>query len=265
MKINNYTTSFVDTGPHKGPTLVFIHGFPLDHTQWQPQIDFFLNHVRCVAYDVRGHGKSHGGDSFWTVDDLVDDLHALITNLHLKKIILVGLSMGGYIALRALERFPKKFEGLILCDTRAEADANEGKLKRAQALKDVRINGAKPYVETAVQSLFFKDTFKQKPSLVENTLKVMKQTSNEGVKATLMALSCRMDMTAFLPQIKVPTLILVGIDDKITPVSVAKSMHKKIPHSLLKVIPNAAHLSNLEQPEIFNQYLFNFLIDNYLK
>src|SRR5512140_2859095 len=110
--------------------VVFIHGFPFNRKMWQPQVDRFKDDYTLLTYDIRGHGESDPGDGQYSIELFVDDLFALLDHLGFTQVVLVGLSMGGYIALRAAERDPRRFKGLALCDTKSEADANEAKIRR---------------------------------------------------------------------------------------------------------------------------------------
>jgi 3-oxoadipate enol-lactonase len=183
----------------------------------------------------------------------------LLDYLRIEKAVVVGLSMGGYIALRAIERNPERFKGLVLCDTRSEADTNEGKIKRATSIQSVKTDGVKKYAEGFVKAVFASQTFEKNPEAVKFIRQIIEKTSPTAIAGTLLALASRTDTTESLSKITVPTLILVGEHDALTPVSSARLMNEKIRRSELHVISNAAHLSNLENPEEFNKHLSGFL------
>ncbi|HWP81497.1 MAG TPA: alpha/beta fold hydrolase [Bacteroidota bacterium] len=259
VPINSVTINYTERGLPQGLPVVFVHGFPFSHLMWEPQMKALPNEIRAITYDVRGHGESDVGDGQYTMEFFVDDLMGLLDHLVLNEVVICGLSMGGYIALRAMERHPERFKGLILCDTRSEADPNEGKIKRSASMKAVKTNGVKTFAEGFVKAVFAPQTFQSNPAAIETVKKMIEANSPLGICGTLLALAARTDTTASLSAIKVPTLILVGEHDTLTPVSASQAMHEKIAGSELVVIPNAAHMSNIENPEIFNAALLKFL------
>lgn len=252
-------THYIDRGDPKGLPVVLIHGFPFSHEMWEPQVAALKARYRVIAYDVRGHGKSSVGDGLYTLEYFVDDLLGLLDRLKVGKAVLCGLSMGGYIALRALERAPERVRALILCDTRSEADGNQGKVLRAGAMKAVAENGVPAFAEGFATPLFAPATLAAARPCVEKVKALIRANSPLGIRGTLLALAARTDATAFLPSIKVPTLILVGEKDVLTPPALSEAMHKAIPGSRLRALPEAGHLSNLENPAAFNAALLEFL------
>ncbi len=214
---------------------------------------------RAVAYDARGHGQSDVGDAQYTIELHVDDLIALLDHLKIEKAVLVGLSMGGYIALRALERNPERVRAAVLCDTRSEADSNEARLKRAAGIANVKKNGAAVFAAEFVKGVFTAETLKIKPEVVDQIRNTIARMSPLAITGTLLALAARTDTTESLSRIKVPSMILVGEHDTITPLSAAQAMHERIPNAELHVIPRSAHMSSLENPEVFNEKLLSFL------
>ncbi len=259
IKLNDVYINYVERGVPQGLPVVFIHGFPFNHSMWEPQMLALPNEYRAIAFDVRGHGDSDVADGIYSIEFFVDDLIALLDHLVLQQVVLCGLSMGGYIALRAMERHPERFKGLILCDTRSEADPNEGKVKRSASIKAVKTNGVKAFAEGFVKAVFAPQTFEENPAAVETIKNIIEANAPPGICGTLLALAARTDATASLAKIKVPTLILVGEHDTLTPVSASQSMQEKIAGSEMHVIPNAAHMSNIENPEAFNAALIKFL------
>ncbi|MEW5798607.1 MAG: alpha/beta fold hydrolase [Bacteroidota bacterium] len=260
--INNVLLRYVDIGIPNATPIIFIHGFPFSHRMWMfpgGQTEALSGSNRVIAYDVRGHGESEVGTGHYSIEFFVDDLIGLMDHLAIHKAILCGLSMGGYIALRFAERNPERLLGLVLCDTRSEADSNEGKVKRAAAIKNVQINGMKSYAAESVKNLFAPESFDRKPEAVKLIQSLIERTAPLSIFGTLLALASRTDTTAFLSNIKCPTLIMVGEKDVLTPPAASQSMHEKIPGSELHVIPNAAHLSNMENPEEFNKHLIEFV------
>jgi 3-oxoadipate enol-lactonase len=253
------TLNYTQFGPVGKIPVLFIHGFPFNQTMWQPQVEALQSGYHLITYDNRGHGKTPAGDGQYTLELFVDDLIALLDELNLSKVVLCGLSMGGYIALRAIERHPDRVHALVLCDTRAEADSNEAKVKRTANLKVVKEKGVPAFAEGFLKAIFAPGTFETNPQAVDLIRKAIVANSPTGIIGTLIALAARTDTTAALSTIQVPTLILVGDQDPVTPPAAAETLHRGIAHSELHVIPRAAHLSNLENPVDYNRHLAAFL------
>ncbi len=256
-KINGIV--WTDGGFRQGPAVIFIHGFPFNRSMWEPQLEALSKSYRVVSYDVRGHGQSDVGDAQYSLEFFVDDLIVGMDHLKIECAVLCGLSMGGYIALRAVERHADRFKGLVLCDTKSEADSNEVKIKRAAAVRAVKKEGVKSFAGEFVKSVLTEKNFKTKTDLVESILRMIQGNSPLGISGALLAMAARTDTTAALAKMTLPTLILVGKEDQLTPPSVSEAMMKRMLHASLYVIPEAAHLSNLENPAVFNERLLAFL------
>jgi len=251
--------SFEDSGPRDGIPVVFIHGFPFDRTMWELQMKEAGKIRRALAYDVRGHGRSEAGDGQYSVELFVDDLVALLDHLRVDRAVLCGLSMGGYIALRAAERQPERLSGLVLCDTKSSPDTDEAKIKRAAAITAVKKYGVPKFAEEFIKAVLTENTLKTKPAIASSLLNSVLGNSPLGISGALLAMAARTDTPAALAKIAVPALILVGEHDKITPPSAAEAMLKALPKAEMHVIPGAAHMSNLENPAVFNEKLLAFL------
>ena len=259
IKINGMAMNYVERGTPGGSPVLFLHGFPFNLEMWEPQMRAIPNQFRAIAYDIRGHGLSDVGDGQYSIEFFVDDLIGLMDHLVIERTVLCGLSMGGYIALRAVERNPERFNALILCDTKSEADSNEGRVKRAASLKSLKESGVGPYADGFVKSVFAEATFKNNPTVVEKVRSMIKATSPLGIGGTLLALASRTDTTTVLASVSVPTLILCGEYDTLTTPNDAKFLHERIKSSTMVLVPGAAHLSNLENPSFFNEKLVSFL------
>ena len=257
--LNGHNLFLVDRGDSSAMPVVFVHGFPMSHELWLPQIDRCAERYRAVAYDVVGHGRSDIGDGQYSIEAHVDDLISLMDHLKIPRAVVVGLSMGGYITLRALERNPDRFLAAVLCDTRSEADTNEGKIKRFAGVAQVKREGSRVFADGFVKLLFAPSSLQRVPEDVERIRNIIAHTPPLGIAGTLLALAARTDTTAALSSIFVPTLLLVGEHDVHTPPAAAESMHKRIPGSRLHVIPGAGHLPNLENPEAFDGALTEYL------
>ena len=259
LALNNALINVVESGKPSARPVIFVHGFPFSHAMWHHQLPLVAKEFRCIAYDVRGLGESSAGDGLITVERHVDDLISLMDNLHIAQAAIVGLSMGGYIVLRALERDPGRFVAAVLWDTRSEADTNEGRLGRAKAMADVTLRGAAAFAADFEKKIFAPESFRRIPADVAMIRDIMARTSPRAIAATLLALAARTDTTASLGSITIPTLIMVGMQDLITPPEASRAMHERIPGSVLHIIPDAAHMSPLENPDEANTHLLQFL------
>jgi len=246
-------------GPRTGLPLVLIHGFPFSKEMWGPQVGPLSAEHYVITYDVRGQGASDRGDAQYSIELFVDDLIALLNHLKLSRVVVCGLSMGGYIALRAIERHPERFRGLVLCDTRSEADNNEGKIRRTAQMKAVKSGSMRAFTDQYLATVFAEQTFASRPEAVELIRRIIEAADPLAVAGTFLALAARTDTTAALYSIAVPTLILVGQHDSLTPPSAAYAMKEKIPRSSLHVIPDAGHLSTLENPAEATRHMLEYL------
>jgi len=257
--INGDPFNYIEVGIPSRMPVVLVHGFPFSHEMWKPQLDALDKRYRAIAYDARGHGNSYVGDGQYTIEGHVDDLTGLLDHLKIQKAVIVGLSMGGYITLRALERNPERFHAAVLCDTRSEADGNEGKLKRFAGIVAVKKNGSTVFADGFVKSVFAAETFQKNSQAIDRIHTIIRRTPELSITGTLLALAARTDTTESLSKIKIPVMILVGESDVTTPPSASQAMHDRITGSELHIIPRAAHMSNIENPEFFNERLLAFL------
>ncbi len=260
--VNGLMVSYNDEGPAEAPVVLFIHGFPFNKSMWNAQFEALKPTNRVIAYDVRGHGNSEAGTEDFSIELFVEDLLGFMDTLQLDQVILCGLSMGGYIALSAIEKHPERFSGLILSDSQCLADTPEAIEKRMAAIESIREKGAELYVEQSIQNLFAAASFETKQMEIGNVKEMMSKTTAQSMCNTLHALSVRKETCSKLSELTVPILILVGKEDKITPPKVARLMLEKTQNSTLTIIEDAAHLANIENPHDFNQQLMEF-IDRY--
>lgn len=257
--VNGANLYVEQAGNAAGPDVVFLHGFPFNHAIWDDQVRAIGPVHRTTTYDLRGHGQSDVGDGQYTVEGHVDDLFALLDALRIEKPVIVGLSMGGYIMLRALERDQRRFRAAVLCDTRSEADTNEVKIRRFKAVGAVKASGSEAFANDFVKSMFTPDGETRVPNAVSQIISIISHTSPLAIAGTQLALASRTDTTASLGDLRLPVLILVGEKDPVTPVAAAEAMHTRIKGSELAVVPHASHLSNMENPSFFNEKLVKFL------
>ena len=259
ITINNLTVSYSDHGPDDAPVIIFIHGFPLNKSMWNIQVEALKENYRVIAYDIRGHGNSDAGIDEFSIELFVIDLLRLMEKLKIEKSILCGLSLGGYIALNAVLKHPDRFDGLILNDTQCIADTPEIKENRCNAIISIKEKGVEQYADEIIKKLFAPETFTKNKNVVDAVKEMIISTQKQSLCNTLHALAERKETCNQLPEINIPVLIMVGEEDKITPIAAAQQMHEKILNSKLEIIQQAGHLSNLENPTAFNTHLVNFL------
>lgn len=256
--VNDINISYNDVGKGTIP-VIFLHGFPFDKSMWAGQLERLKDSNRVIAYDIRGFGQSTDEQTPLSMDLFADDLVSFMDQLDIDKAIICGLSMGGYIALNAMHRFPERFKALILCDTQCIADTPEVKTNRIKTIEQINAAGADAFNEKFVKSVFNPDTLTNKPQIVESLRNVVIANSNKVITAGLTALAERSETCSTLGKIIIPTLIICGREDEVTPLAQAEFMQQQIEGAMLKVIANAGHVSNLEQPDEFNQCLQQFL------
>jgi 3-oxoadipate enol-lactonase len=254
-----YSLYCLEEGDPSGLPVVFLHGFPFSHWIWRGQMKAVSGFCRAIAYDLAGHGQSDIGTGQYSIEGHVDDLIGVCDHLSLDRVVVVGLSMGGYVALRALERNPERFRGAVLCDTRSEADSMDAKLRRFAGVATVQADGSGVFADAFVKSIFAPSSFSRRKEEIAAIHQIISRTPPLSIAGTLLALAARTDTTPSLVNISVPVLILVGKEDAVTPPAAAEAMHERIRGSELQVIPNAGHLSNLENPSAFNHALVGFL------
>ena len=242
-----------------GLPIVLLHGFPFNRSLWRGQLKALSDKHRVIAPDLRGHGESEVTVGTVTMEMMAQDVATLLDYLQIDAVTLGGLSMGGYVALAFTRLFPDRVSALILADTRAQADTEEAKQNRKVQAEKALAEGMKPIADGMLPKLVTPDTLANRPEVVAHVQEMMMTTPPQGAAAALLGMAERQDHREFLSQIKVPTLVVVGREDPITPLADSELMHKKIAGSHLKVIDRAAHVSNLEQPTKFNNALLAFL------
>jgi pimeloyl-ACP methyl ester carboxylesterase len=243
-----------------GTPLVLLHGFPLDHTMWDAQLDPFAHRCQVIAPDQRGFGRTPLGRQSLTIEALADDVAALLDAMHIRdRVVICGLSMGGYVALAFQRKYATRVRALILCDTRANADTPAGAADRIALIERVHATGSVAVVDTMLSKLVAAPACEQQPHVVERVRQMMLGTAPATMVAALRALATRPDATNHLPHITVPTLTLVGEHDVITPVEVMHAMADAIPNCQRAVIPGAGHMSPMERPAEFTTAVLAFL------
>ncbi len=244
--VENFRLHVTETGA--GPPLVLLHGFPLDSRIWREQIAALSDQFRVIAPDLRGFGQSKSNDAF-TMESLADDVHALLGDLGALPCVLGGLSMGGYVALAYVKKYPTDLLGLALIDTKAEGDTAEGKAGREKMIELVRAQGTKAVAEQMMPKMLAPDAEQSRPQVKRELDQIMNAQTPLTIEHALAAMRDRPDFVTDLPSIATPTLVLVGEHDAITPPAGAEKMSKAIAKSTYVVIRGAGHMSPMEQPQ----------------
>ncbi len=258
ITVNDLTVSYNDEGENGAPVIIFIHGFPFNKSMWDKQLKALKENYRVIAYDVRGHGNSDAGKGDFSIELFANDLLTFMDALKIDKAMLCGLSMGGYIALNAVEKYPDRFDALILSDTTCVADTPEAKEKRLKVIESIKKSGVEKYAEESIKNLFAPESLSTKKEEIAAVREMIVNTSKQSLYKTLQAFYKRKETCSKLHDINVPVLIVVGKEDKITPPEAAQMMHEKIEDSILYIIEHAGHLSNIENPFDFNNQLEEF-------
>jgi len=246
--------AYEDTG-EGSPAVVFIHAFPLDRRMWRSQIDAVrAAGGRAIAVDLAGFGESRLRAA--TVDDHGDDVASTLDVLGVERAIVVGLSMGGYVALAFARRHAKRLSGLLLADTKAGADSEEAKQGRAANIERAEKEGVKAVFDAMRPKVFAKDS---DPAVIKSLRDLAKQQSVHATKAALTMMRDRPDATEDLASIAVPTHVVVGTEDAATPPSDAEIMARAIPGAQLHTINGAGHFTNVERPDEFNRVLVQLM------
>lgn len=246
-----------------GPAVILLHGYPFNRSLWTELAESLLDRYRVVIPDLRGFGETapdpDSSESPATMKRMAEDVAKLMDHLEIDEAVIGGLSMGGYVALAFCKQYPARVRALVLADTRAQADTEEGKQTRAQQAEKALAEGMAGIADAMLPKLLTPDTVSKRPEVVKRIRDMMLKTKPEGAAAALRGMAQRDDQTEFISSIDVPTLIVVGREDAITPLADSEAMHAKITGSRLVVIENAGHVSNLEQTEQFNNAVRGFL------
>jgi pimeloyl-ACP methyl ester carboxylesterase len=254
--------AYSDTGAGPTTTLVLLHAFPLDREMWQPQFDAFAGTARVIAVDLPGFGGSPLPAQPWTVDSAADDVATLLDTLGVTgRVVVAGLSMGGYVALAFARRHADRLAGLILADTRAEPDDDAAKQNRGKMIDLARTQGSAAVVEAMIPKLLSDGTRKNQPAVADAIRAIGARQNLGAVAAALVAMRDRPDAAPGLDQLAAPLLVLVGEHDAVTPPTLAAAMAGRVYGSELVTIPDAGHLSNRENPEAFSGAVLRFLAE----
>lgn len=251
--------AYGDEGP--GPVVVLLHGFPLNRRMWESQSTTLGSLYRIITPDLRGHGESATPLGPYPIDTMADDVIETLDALGITEpVVLGGLSMGGYVTLSLALRYPDRWRALMLVDTRAGADAPEAAhLREEMARKVEEAEDAEPVTSSMLGRLFSLATRNRRSEVIEEVYEQMQVITPRAVAAALRGMAARPDRTADLSRIALPTLVLVGSDDQITPPAEARRMAEALPAAQLVVIPDAGHMAPVENPAAVNHAMLEFL------
>jgi pimeloyl-ACP methyl ester carboxylesterase len=244
-----------------GPTVLFLHAFPLGLAMWNEQVLTLTATHRVVSFDARGFGGSPPGDGLLSMERIADDAVGLLDHLGLSRAVVVGLSMGGYAALALVRRHADRLAGLVLADTKAGADSDETRRNRATLAERVLKEGSAAAAEASLPKLLGTTTQRDRPAVVERVRAMILGNPPRGIADALHGLAARADSSPTLREVRVPTLVVCGDEDVLTPVAEAEALQRGIAGSRLAVVPQAGHLANLENPAAFNRALQEFLAE----
>jgi pimeloyl-ACP methyl ester carboxylesterase len=245
----------------RGPAVLLFHAFPLGLFMWDGQAEALADTHQVIRFDARGFGASPSGGALLTMERIADDGAALLDHLGVSRAVVGGCSMGGYAAFAFARRHADRLKGLVLQDTKAGADNEDARKGRATLAEKVLREGAGAAADAFLPRLLGETTHKERPELVAGIRERILAASPRGIADALAGLAARADSSPTLREIRVPTLVVCGAEDVLTPVAESEAMHKAVPGSRLELIPKAGHLSNLESPAAYNAVLRSFLDD----
>lgn len=263
LHLGTRTLAYFDSAPtaREAPVLVLVHAFPLGAGMWDGQEKALPDGWRLLAPDLRGFGGSTIGepDDEPAIDDYARDVIDLLSELGISRVVLGGCSMGGYAVLATLRRAPELARALILVDTRATADSPEGRANRRSMLALLEREGPSGVGREMLPKLLGDTTRQQRPEIEPLVRRLIKGQSPAALRGAILRMMQRPDARDLLPTLHLPTLIVVGEEDELTPPADARVMADAIDGATLEIVPHAGHLPNLEQPELFNRTLRAFL------
>jgi 3-oxoadipate enol-lactonase len=240
-------------------TLVLIHAFPLNARLWEPQLALADQGWRVLAPQLGGVDGGHEQPPTTSIDDYAGGVFDLLDRLHVHEAVIGGLSMGGYVTMAMFRHAPRYFLGMVLADTRPQADTPEGLDGRTRMLQLLRDKGPSAIADEMLPKLLGDTTRRDRPEVGERVRSLILSNSSDSIAGAIVALRSRSDSTRLLETVRCPTLILVGEEDALTPPDLSRGMHRAVPGSELVVVPGAGHLASLEQPAAFNAAVASFL------
>ena len=242
-----------------GPPVVLLHPFPVNHEFWLPISGVLAPRYRLILPDLRGHGESEAGEGPATMQKHAADIARVMDDADVGRAPMIGVSIGGYALFEFWREFRGRVAALVLCNTKAPADAPEARVGRLQAASDVLERGTEPFFQSMLPKLLAQTTRDSRPDLVEGALRMMRKMSPEDVALVQRGMAERPDSTETLKTINVPTLIITGDEDTATGVPEADFMKRHIAGSDMKVVAKAGHYSPWDQPEEVGRLIRHFV------
>lgn len=242
-----------------GPPVLLLHPFPADHELWLPAAQALVSRFQVILPDLRGHGASDAGDGPATMEKHARDVARILDEVGAGRAPMVGVSIGGYVLFEFWRQARGRVAGLVLADTKAQADTAESRSARLQAAADVLQRGSGPFLDGLIPKLFGRTTMNTRPDLVDAARRMMMRMSPEDISAVQKGMAERPDSVATLRTINIPTLVLVGDEDTLSPAADAELMRQNIAGSQMKVVPRAGHYAVWEQPEAVGSVIRQFL------
>ncbi len=250
--------SFRDVGSGRG-VVVLLHGFPFTSEMWTSQLDALADRYRIIAPDFRGFGGSQTSPHSYTLARLADDISELLVSLGIERAVIGGLSMGGYVAFEFYRRHVQQVAGLVLADTRPDPDSAEARANRLRMAALVQAEGVTAVVEQLIPKLLSPETRTERPEVERRLRAMMGSATPSAIAHALEAMASRRDARPLLASVSVPTLVVVGADDQLTPPDESRAWSRAIDGAVFERIDGAGHVSNLERPQTFNARLLAFL------
>ena len=255
---NSLRMAYEETG--KGIPIIFVHGFPLNHRLWEPQLSELKETMHVITPDLPGHGKSEARFGAYLMNLVADDINGFIDALGISvPVVVCGLSLGGYMLGQFYQKYGKRLSGLIFTATRASPDSEAAKLNRDRLVVLASQSGPQAVVEDVLPKFMSPKTYQSRPELVDEVREIMRTTSLDGMVGDLLGMRERPDTHDLLRKINLPALVIHGMDDQLIPLSEGEKIRDTITGARMCVIPDAGHLPNLEQPELFNQAVIRFI------
>jgi pimeloyl-ACP methyl ester carboxylesterase len=243
-----------------GQPLLLVHGFPLSRRMWDDDLEVLKKRCRVIAPDLRGFGESVLGTESFTMERCADDLEELLSGMQVhQKIVLLGLSMGGYISFEFVRKYQDRMRALVLVATHPFPDTDATRQGRYETAEFVRQKGSPALADRLIPKFLGKTSLETKPQVVERIRQLISSNSPESIAKACLGLASRRDSTPLLPQISVPTLIVAGGEDTLISREQTEQIHRGVANSRFVVIQECGHMVNLEQPAEFQKAVLQFL------
>jgi pimeloyl-ACP methyl ester carboxylesterase len=259
MRVRSGDTEIYYEVRGNGPDLVLLHPFPAHHGVWTPVAELLSSRFRVITPDLRGMGQSAPGEGAATMEKHANDLLRLCQDVEVEKTTFAGNSIGGYILFEFWRRYRERVKSIVFIDTKASADSDEARKTRLAAAEDVLKRGSEPFIDAQLPKLLGESTQRNRPDRVQEAKRMMMQASAAGIAAVQRGMAERPDSTPTLSAINVPTLVIVGEEDVLTPMAEMEKIHRGVRNSVMRRIPKAGHYSPFEQAEEVHRVLREFL------